>query len=40
MNEAALGQFHLKAILTLGLCATQRGVGGFPESRFVGGLIG
>ena len=40
MNEAALGQFDLKGVLALRLCAVQGGVGCFPESRFVGGLIG
>jgi len=40
MNEAALGQFDLEGVLALRLCAAQRGVGCFPESRFVGGLIG
>ena len=40
VDEAALGQFDLEAVLALRLCAAQRCVGCFPESRFVGGLIG
>jgi hypothetical protein len=40
MDEAALGQLDLEGVLALRLCAAQRGIGRFLESRFVGGLIG